>query len=266
MTTGSACAATVGRNVDYPWNEFDPEAYLKHNYESVRDDDRAIVRFVRDFFAGTLSDPEVPGRRGIDVGTGANLYPALTMLPFCDAITLYEYSQSNVDWLERQSAAGWPTWDTAWHAFWDLLTDAAPYLDFRGDPRAELTRRAAVSRGSVFDLDPAAGRFDLGTMFFVAESITSERAEFHAAVERFLGVLAPNAPFAIAFMEHSGGYTVGGTRFPATDIGQQDVRDHLSERASEVRVEHVGTGTNPLREDYTGMVMACGRVKVAQHA
>lgn len=265
MTTGSACAATVGRNVDFPWNEFDPEAYLKHNYESVRDDDREIVRFVREFFVRTLSD-EAPGRRGIDVGTGANLYPALMMLPFCDEITLYEYSESNVEWLRRQREAGWPSWATAWCAFWDLLADERPYLDFPGDPRTELTRRAEVSRGSVFDLDPAAGRYDLGTMFFVAESITSERAEFHAAVQRFLGVLVPNAPFAIAFMEHSAGYTVGDRHFPATDIGQQEVRDYLTVRASEVLVEHVGTGTNPLRDGYSGMVMACGRVKDAPHA
>ncbi len=265
-SSSSSSMAKVGRNSDFPWNEFDPEAYLAHNYQSVRDDDRQIVSFVRSFFVDAFATaPAKAGRRGIDVGTGANLYPALAMLPFCDEITLYEFSHSNAAWLQRQRADGWPSWRTVWHRFWDLLSESGPYENFPGDPHAELTNRVGVTHGSVFDLDPEVDRWDVGTMFFVAESITSQETEFRSAVDHFLDILLPNAPFAIAFMEHSGGYTVGGVHFPATAIGRRDVRVCLDHRASEVRIEHVGLGTNPVRDGYTGMLIACGRAKESKH-
>ena len=261
MTTKSA-SSTVGCNTDYSWNSFDSVAYLEHNYQSVRSDDQQILNFVRKFLSGALATSGAPAwRRGIDVGTGANLYPALAMLPFCREITLYEHSQSNVDWLNSEKKAAWPSWETAWHRFWSLLTNSEPYQDFPGDPRTALTERTKVVPGNVFDLSPEDGRWDIGTMFFVAESITSQPDEFRSAVDHFLSVLTPNAPFAIAFMEHSKGYTVGNTRFPATDIGQSHVQSCLDERATEVCIEHIGTGQNPLRDGYSGMLIACGLVK-----
>src|SRR3954469_16072732 len=79
-----------GQNVDFDWNGFDTAAYHAHNYLSLRDDDRQIIEQVGDHFAATLGDRR--GLRGIDVGTGPNLYPALTMLPFCAEVTLFEHA------------------------------------------------------------------------------------------------------------------------------------------------------------------------------
>src|SRR6184192_2383524 len=96
MTTDQGSKLARG-NRDYPWDDFSPEEYFKYNYADMRDDDRQIVELVSDFFAKAFSNASLPsGARGIDVGTGSNLYPALTMLPFCESLTLYEYSASNV--------------------------------------------------------------------------------------------------------------------------------------------------------------------------
>jgi hypothetical protein len=74
----------------------------------------------------------------------------------------------------------------------------------------------------VFELP--ASQWDLGTMFFVAESITEAPEEFRAAVAGFIGALRPGAPFAAAFMAGSDGYPVAGTYFPALPITPDDVR------------------------------------------
>ncbi|CAM5649016.1 hypothetical protein SANTM175S_10556 [Streptomyces antimycoticus] len=55
--------------------------------------------------------------------------------------------------------------------------------------------------GSLFDLCSGAERWDLGTMFFVAESITTSLDEFRRGVGCFMSALNPGAPFAAAFME-----------------------------------------------------------------
>jgi hypothetical protein len=225
-------------NADYPWDKFTPVDYLDHNYAVMRDDDRQILEFVRDFFVRMA--PIFAGQprlRGIDVATGPNLYPALAMLPFSTELTLYEYSKSNVAWLTSQCA-----------------TD-------RTDMGRELARRISVVRGSVFDLDETRhGQYDIGTMFFGPESLSTRRSEFHSAMDHLLDVLRPNAPFAIGLMEHSKGYGVGDNEFPATDIGLADVTEYLFRRAFDLTHERVGPGDVPLRDGYTGMMVVCGRV------
>lgn len=251
------------RNGDYPWDRFDPEEYLRRNYAALHEDDRRTLAFVRDFFADAFADDPVrTGRRGIDVGTGANLYPALAMLPFCDRLTLYEHSRANVDWLLKQRYDGWPSWVEVWGKFWLVLCERRAYAMLGANPQLELAKRAEVTEGSVFALSETNQRWDVGTMFFVAESITSRYAEFVAAVDHFLGVLRPGAPFAIAFMEQSTGYQVADNHFPAIAISTDDVLRCLFQQTVGVVVQHTAAGGNPLRDGYRGMIIVCGRAAV----
>ncbi len=146
--------------------------------------------------------------------------------------------------------------------FWLELREAKGY-SYVDKPRARL-REACVSepgysgveRFSIFDLPEA--RWDLGTMFFVAESITQKPKEFLAAVEHFVGALQPDAPFAAAFMAGSAGYEVAGRAFPAVPITRDDVERHLRELGvREPTVELLETKPE-VRDGYTGMIVATG--------
>ncbi|HET9140216.1 SCO2525 family SAM-dependent methyltransferase [Actinophytocola sp.] len=253
--------STERSNEDYPWHDFDPDSYLEDNYAVLRDEDRQMVELVRDFFAAEFAnDPNRTGRCGIDVGTGANLYPALAMLPFVERLTLYDYSLANVRWLIRQHAADWPTWSPVWSQFWHVFSEHDCYAELDGHPKAELARCVDVIQGSVFDLAAYPQRWDIGTMFFVAESITSQKSEFAAAVDHFLAALRTGAPFAIGFMEESSGYHVAGKSFPATPVGIDEVRQCLRRHTSDVHVRRFDHGDNPLRDGYSGTIVAYGRV------
>lgn len=254
-------------NRDYPWDEFNPVEYFKFNYVDLRDDDREIVEIVRDFLTRKLAASPLPrNARGIDVGTGANLYPALTMLPFCEEVTLYEHSEANVQWLLDQTKNGVPSWDEAWSQFWHLLAERKPYGELTEANAAELLadpKRVRVVKGDVLARE-ALGQFDVATMFFVAESITSERDEFLEAMDHFFAMLKPDALFAMAFMEHSQGYQVGAQKFPATDIGEQEVWNCLRAHASDFSLHRLSAEDKPLREHYTGMIVAHGQRKKAR--
>lgn len=81
-------------NSTAPWHEFDSVRYFSHNYSRPREDDVRIVELVRDFFA-TVALPA--GARGLDVGTGTNLYPALALLPLCEeGLALWEQGNFKV--------------------------------------------------------------------------------------------------------------------------------------------------------------------------
>ncbi|MBX6355188.1 MAG: methyltransferase [Micromonosporaceae bacterium] len=242
------------RNADYEWDEFDPVDYLKRNYAVLREPDRRIITEVRRYFTAVAGHPSPP-TRGIDVGSGSNLYPALAMLPFCTEITLSDRSESNVEWLVDELR--W--YSGVWDPFWTELTESPPYARI-GNPRTQLYSKAKVCKIDLFEL-PAA-TWDIGTMFFVAESISADRQEFHDATRRFVQALKPDRPFAAAFMAGSKGYEVGGHPFPAVEVDEADIRDCLADIAHEVdiRVWPVDPKKHePLREGYSGMILALGK-------
>ncbi|MFF3498005.1 SCO2525 family SAM-dependent methyltransferase [Streptomyces sp. NPDC003247] len=255
--TPESPAADV-KNADVSWDAFDPEEYIKHNYIAIQPVDREILTRVRDHFRDHFRGSTGRVRAGIDVGAGPNLYPALAMLPWCDRITLLERSAANLGYLESQL----PGYDANWDQFWDVLRERPEYADPGLDPRTRFAE--AVGKpvaGSLFDLCGGDERWDLGTMFFVAESITASLREFRDGVGCFLRSLNPGAPFAAAFMEHSEGYSVGAEKFPARDIDSAEVTSVLADYAEGVRIHRMANPKHLVRTGYTGMILACGRRK-----
>jgi NNMT/PNMT/TEMT family len=257
----------VLRNADASWNTFSSHDYWHRNYSKLQAEDREIIRRVSHFFISARAGrPRL--QRAIDVGAGTNLYPALLMLPWAKQIMLADFSKSNVQWLHDQLADNSPHW--RWGRFWRKMRDGRGYADIR-HPRERLRDACASDEGhagieqlSVFDLPKA--RWDLGTMFFVAESITEDPAEFRAAVASFIGALTPGAPFAAAFMAGSKGYPVDDTHFPALPIKPDDVELHLTSLGvREPSVELLET-SHRVRDGYEAMIVATGFASDASNA
>ncbi|MFI5960032.1 SCO2525 family SAM-dependent methyltransferase [Cryptosporangium sp. NPDC051539] len=245
------------RNSEARWDEFAPIAYWDLNYRHMRHDDRRILHIIRDHFMATADLRRFGLRRAaaVDVGTGSNLYPAFAMTPFADRIFLYDLSTANVGWLTKQRRQ----FDESWLPFWHELAAKGPYRRVRS-PRREFARKVHIERKNVFQLDE--GGFDLGTMFFVAESLSTEEDEFVAAMHAFIGSLRPGAPFATAHMENSSGYEVDGVWFPAYAVKAEQIRRTLGEVASDVYVEQIPYNVDgALREGYDGMIVATGRAR-----
>jgi hypothetical protein len=236
-------------NDDFEWDAFDSEAYFEHNYRAVRHDDEQIIGIISEFF--DRSCVPIRAAQAIDVGPGANLYPTLAMLPFAEHVTLYERSRANCDWLSRQLRAPADSWQHFWAK---MSANRSSYAALR-EPLADLRARSGVQRGNIFDLPE--GRWDLGTMFFVAESITGVRAEFNQATHTFVRSLRPGAPFAAAFMKNSQGYNVGGLALPAFSVDEKYLEDCLRSVAHDVAINQIES--RDLRPGYDGMLVVTGR-------
>jgi hypothetical protein len=244
--------ANVLRNADAPWNMFSSHDYWRRNYSTLQAEDREIIRRVRHFLVSALADHS-PVKRAIDVGAGTNLYPALLMLPWAKQILLADFSKSNVSWLQDQladDALSWP-----WDRFWSEMRTAEGYNDIHA-PRERLREACVSEERSVFDLPKA--EWDLGTMFFVAESITEDPKEFKDAVAAFVGALTAGAPFAAAFMAGSNGYPVEGTHFPALSVKPDDVQRHLTELGVRGLSVDLLDLEPQVRHGYDGMIVATG--------
>src|SRR5437868_3464628 len=77
----ASASVDLRSNSSVPWDNFDPALYVSDNYEHMHEDDRSILQLVRDYFI-SISDTLPSATQGVDVGTGANLYPTMSMLPF----------------------------------------------------------------------------------------------------------------------------------------------------------------------------------------
>jgi NNMT/PNMT/TEMT family protein len=253
-------AETGVLNATVPWNSFASTDYWSHNYATMQPADQEIIRVVAPFLSERLSG-QGPVAAAVDVGSGTNLYPALLMLPWAKRIDLTDFSARNVEWLRGTLMTDRGTW--SWKPFWAQMREVGGY-DRVEAPRQLLRSRClpldgpGVQQRSVFDLP--AGRWNLGTMFFVAESITQSESEFRLATARFVHALTPGAPFAAAFMAGSNGYKVAGARYPALSIDADDAERALTGAgAAEVKIAYFDRDEVPLvRPDYDGMILATG--------
>ncbi|MEU4641017.1 SCO2525 family SAM-dependent methyltransferase [Micromonospora sp. NPDC023814] len=236
-------------NSDVEWDSFDPQAYVRHNYAVLRADDREILCRTRDF----LAEAKLSGAHCVDVGSGANLYPALSLLPFARTIDLCDWSTSNVSWLRTQI----DSYDELWDPYWQVCAEHPAYSALT-DPRGRLARVGRVRRTSVFDAPRHA--WDAGTMFFVACSISADRAEAEHAIGRFLDALRPGSPFAVAVMLGSRGYRVGQRLFPAVALQRAEVVASIAAGAYDLAVHEVRL-TPPLRDGYLSMLLTTGRTR-----
>jgi NNMT/PNMT/TEMT family len=254
-------ATTPVRNAAAPWSRFSSEAYWRTNYKELEPEDREIIRRVSHFFISTFARRDRV-KLAIDVGTGPNLYPALLLLPWTDQILLTDYSAGNISWLRRHLMDDDEPW--TWRPFWQEL-DNQPGYDQIGEPRKQLREacadvpgQAGIEQYSVFDLPRE--RWQLGTMFFVAESITQDPDEFRAAVSRFVRALQPGAPFAAAFMAGSNGYPVAGIPFPALPITPNDITERFTELGVRKLSVYLNQTPHRVRPGYQGMIVATGIV------
>lgn len=242
----------MDRNADAPWSKFDPEAYVDVNYRTPLDVDLLILRAMRDHFSRCFEGVVPQSVLGIDVGAGANMYPALAMLPWCEKIVLLEYAQPNVAYLDRQTAEG--GLDATWGAFWDVLLEDPAYRDI--EPAERIAEIVRVERGNLFDLDAQPRRYDLGTMFFVADSMSECPDEFRRGVRCFMNTLSPGAPFAAAFMKESVGYWVGDQHYPAYRVNEERARESLAEFTGELEIRDLH---QVVRKGHEGMLLVLGR-------
>ncbi|MGW5971150.1 SCO2525 family SAM-dependent methyltransferase [Streptomyces sp. NPDC055186] len=241
----------MDRNADAPWSQFDPEAYVDLDYRTTLEVDLLIVRLMRDHFSRCYEQGVPSSVRGVDVGAGANLYPALSMLPWCEKILLLECATPNVEYLERQTAP--EGYDEAWDAFWNELSEAPAYADVK--PKDRISESVRVERANLLDLD-GQRRWDIGTMFFVADSMSECPDEFRRGVRCFMDVLNEKAPFAAAFMKESAGYRVGEHCYPAYRVNVDQVRESLESFTSELEIHDLH---HMVRPGHEGIILALGR-------
>jgi hypothetical protein len=243
------------RNDAVAWSDFDAGEYWRINYASVLPEDAEIIECASKFLIEACGGRS-GSKRAVDVGAGSNLYPALLMLPWAEHIVFTEYAPPNIHWLRENLADAPGEW--RWQPFWDLVATLPCYRSVE-QPRRRLAAMHEIQTSSIFDLPPRT--WDLGSMFFVADGMTTEEAEFEAAVRAFLGALMPGSPFMMAFMEGSSGYDVHGVCFPSVNVTPQSLDALLADLpVTGTSVLRTDNSVRRIRPGYDAMLLVTGFV------
>lgn len=245
------------RNDAVDWSQFNADEYWKINYASVLPEDAEIIQCASKFLIEACGEP-ARRRQALDVGAGTNLYPALLMLPWAGHVVFTEYASPNIGWLSENLADVPGEWH--WQPFWELVAGLPCYRAIR-DPRRALAAVHEVRTLSIFDLPPRT--WDLGSMFFVADGMTTDEAEFEAAVRAFLDALLPGSPFMMAFMEGSTGYDVQDQRFPSVRVTPRSLDALLAQLpVTGTSVLRTDNSIRRLRPGYDAMLLVTGFVAI----
>ena len=240
-------------NADYAWKEFDSEAYFQHYYGDPHPDDDLIVQLAVDALKRTR--PLEESLDVVDVGTGPNLIPFFCALPRARRLTAWEFSDSNVAWLEREIAGDGLR--PQWRHFWDIVREAygeaAPLPD---NPLPALRETCSVTQGSIFDLPQRT--WDAATMFFCAESITKRQDEFEAACAAFARSVRPGGTLAAAFLARSEGYLVSDYLYPALNLSADGIEQVFAAHAEGIEIRTVGIVEREIRSGYSGIIFLTG--------
>jgi hypothetical protein len=208
--SAGALPGPVRRNSDVRWDDFDTGGYVADNYASLHELDRQIIAELSPYYAAL---PSGGLAATLDVGTGPNLYPLMLAAAASRRLESVEPSAANRAYLQRLCEQG-P--DACWLEFWRLCRELNPALP---DDLAQVLARVGVRRGDAFSLSRA--RYDLVSMFFVAESVTGVREEFEEICRRFASAAAPGGHLVAAFMAGMPSYQLGGEVLPSYPIDEE---------------------------------------------
>jgi len=234
------------REIDL-WEKFDPAVYVKDNYAEIHDEDRKIIEILVRFYERL---PQL--NHNIEIGGGPNLYPLMLALLCVRNIEVVDISARNLTYLRQQLQH--PARN--WYLFWDLLRDLSP-LYKNIDLVETLNKKVAVKRGNIFQLP--SNKYDLASMFSVAESITDKLEEFKFACNKFINSVKSDGFLVAMFMENSDGYTISGINFPSVSVNSALLENIFQPKTKNFNIYRIPKAEKALRLGYTGMLLFTGQ-------
>ncbi|MBL1080274.1 hypothetical protein JK358_38350 [Nocardia sp. 2] len=241
------------------WDDFDAIEYVERNYgNGISPADRQIIEFVISEMEG-LGVGRTSLLTVADVGSGPNLYPALIASSYLadgGVIDLIDAAPLNRTYMRRLLDGRDERGLELWQEYEEYIRSLGVAADFH-----RVVELSNVIRGDIHAI--ASNSYDAALSFFVGESIGDSLMDFRKATESLIGSVKRGGIFVAAHIIGSDGYYAGtGTRFPATNLTIEQVRDTY-DRYGSCRYHVVAAGDDVVaRKGRLGMMVAVGR-KVA---
>ena len=238
---------------------FDPRAYLREYYTHLGNENRALLHFLDEAYARIFT--EMSAARMLEFGGGPTIYQLISAAKYAISIDFSEYLDANLNevqlWLR----------DAHGQFFWDSFIRYV--LDREGahpHPGAVAQRRQLI-RSKIERLiycdatksDPLGSEFrspyDIVSVNFVLESITTEMAEWNVFVDHVAPLVRPQGYLLMCAIMGASAYRVGQLYFPAVPISPEIIETKLKQQHFSIILTHSIEAEHKDKQGYDGIFM-----------
>jgi hypothetical protein len=226
---------TKKRNDDYDWN-YNPETYLKGNYEVLIPEDHHLSRVAIHALIDCKGDAFGTLKHGLHIGIGAVPRGSALITPFMAhpksgaKITMGDIGQIKLDATKKLMASLRSNDLGIWQAHEDDMAETNSL--WRG------TFQAAAHLSEVKELDMfklKENTYDIASAEHLFESATQDPEEYKLSLRRFFRSVKPGGVIHMAYVVGSEGYTVGGKEYPAYPVMPDEVVRYASEELTNIQ-------------------------------
>jgi len=257
------CNDLILPNNEYSsWDQFDPRAYVCHNYQKMLTEDREIISILSNELC-CMNIPLKGFKMVGDIGTGPNLYPAILIAPYVSEtgqIELIDPALPNRNYLNNmfnRLLNNDPLFDKSWSNYeceiiglcGDIYTNALKKIQ-------QLVR---IQNGSIYNLPE--NKYEFVSSYFVAESISDRYDQFQLALNQLVNSVVNDGIIVTTHMLYSEGYQAGkNTKFPAVKLSLDQLEESLIKaglKQADFKIWTVSTmkQEEKVREGYHGMAV-----------
>lgn len=256
--------------VEKPHNflNFSPQEYLEEYYSHIGTENSALLSF----FSKAYKDFDENSLKTLEIGGGPTIYQLISLAPVAKCVHFTDYLVKNLEqikhWVKNDSRGY--NWDNFILYALNIeqpgkVHDQDSILERKGLIQKKLTNFSTcnVFKDSVVDTNE--GPYDLLSMNFVAESVSSDMKEFTAVLSRMSNLLVPGGVFVMSGLLKAKFWVEGGRKFPSTYLTEKDVIDLLTNIGYKIEIfdtvaaEH--DKSDPENQGYEGIFMVKARMK-----
>ncbi|KAK3593401.1 hypothetical protein CHS0354_021980 [Potamilus streckersoni] len=225
---------TTHRDVD-----FDPETFISTYYSSVagHEEDGDLIKFFLDGLSDAFKSGTIVGAQILDIGTGPIPHTAFCAAPWFEEITLSDFSQKNLDFLQK--------WKNGEINHMDPILNYLVQVDKSSSTvekrQDELKRKIKnIVKCDVTQPNPVVSTpvdgvvFDAITSSLCLESASVTLDDYEKSVQNLSGLLKPGGHLVLVGVLEETFYRVGDFRFKCAYIRKDQLQDIWEKEGFEI--------------------------------
>jgi len=246
-----------------PFEPFDPRAYLNEYYSRLGEENQELLHFLEDVYRRIFV--ELPAARLLEFGGGPTIYQLISAAKYPVSIDFSDYLDANLhevrDWL-----LGRPEqfiWD-------DFIRYVLNLEGAGGDVRAVMERTQLIRKKMkrLIRCDAKNSRplgsayrapYDIVSINFVLESITTEMTEWNALIENVLPLVRSQGYLVMCAITGATCYRVGERFFPAVAISAEILETKLKQQQFSIVYTRAIEAEHKDEQGYDGIAMVLAK-------
>ncbi|KAL3871349.1 hypothetical protein ACJMK2_039356 [Sinanodonta woodiana] len=216
---------------------FDPETYVTMYYSRVTCEEGDMLTFFLDCLKNAFKSGEISGMKLLDIGTGPVLHTAFCAAPWFEEITLSDFDQNNLDFLQKWKDGKISHMGPVF-AYLSETNEKGMEVDKRQD---ELRRKiqhivhSDVTLPNPLVSTPVDGVvFDAITSSLCLEAASITIEDYVKTVRNLSSLLKPGGHLVITGVLEETFYRIGDVRFKCTYISKDQVQDIYQKEGFEI--------------------------------